>query len=225
MLKAPFRICAVFVGALIAVPAFAQMAPTQNFDPYAASDAKGNFLHAPVSQVLNNEAASPPAPVNTPVYVPAVVPNDNAGNKVVAEPRPTHQGPYTYENAPSHFAPITDRILADPTFLPLKGQVLGNTVYSYTEFREIENNAAGQKRFSEVERGNHFSQYLSYGVTDRLSIRASEEYTTSNDKERLVSGTTSRVDYSGFTNPVFGMTYRVLDQTQVPFLWDVSGFL
>ena len=33
-----------------------------------------------------------------------------------------------------------------------------------------------------------------------------------------------RVDDSGFTNPTFGATYRVVDQNKMPFVWDVSGY-
>jgi hypothetical protein len=155
------------------VPSFSQ---AKTFDPYAASDAQGNFLKLPLGypSASNAGSSNPEPPVLSPTN------SQSASNEApITSVKPKEEAPahYTYADAPSAFSPITDRILADPTFLTSKGQILGDTAYSYSNYESNRRNYLDQKDLSYVARGNHVSQSLAYGLTDDLSLRV---YTKTN---------------------------------------------
>ncbi|MBV8060056.1 MAG: hypothetical protein JO253_00840, partial [Alphaproteobacteria bacterium] len=214
----------IMIAGLFPTLAVAQEVST--FDPYAASDAQGHYLNPPL--VYHREVVPQPSPVvPTPTPVRAM-PETKPVPSIAPAPKPytytDNTRSYTYDNAPSAFTPITDRILADPTFLTMKGQVLGNTSYSYSNYATAQQSNTGEKNLNDVTRGNHVLQNIAYGLTNNLSLRASIGYTSSIYKDSFTGSSAQRVDNAGFTDPTVGATYRIIDQTQAPLLWDVSGY-
>ncbi len=129
------------------------------------------------------------------------------------------QPPHPYGAATpgtSMFAPISDRIISDPLFLPLKGQVYGTTSYTYSNpTGNRYNSASGVQTSSFSNNDNLFTQYLAYGFTDQLSAHISMGYGfDTSDTTTLSSGVTSSGASNGWTDPTFGVTYRILDQAK-----------
>jgi hypothetical protein len=121
------------------------------------------------------------------------------------------------------WTPISDRILSDPTFLPLQGQFYGETSYGYAQT----NNGIFQESGANLDHVRHtlntIRQTFSYGITDRLSVNVTEAYGFSGqDRVTSPSGVTS-TGVSGFDDPSFGLTYRVLDQRTGPSSLDIFG--
>ena len=193
-----------------------------DFDPYAASDAQGHYLNPPLiypaprapeaqmaSPVGETQFATPVAearPVPTPMPAPVQYTNQR-----------------TYKTAPGPFAPIADRILSDPTFLPLKGQVFGGTDYSYTNYEGNRTNNVGVRAYSFDKRTNAGIQNLSYGVTDELSVNFAMQYDSSISKDRYPTGANFKFDNTGFSDPTFGVAYRAIDERTNPVNFDLRA--
>jgi hypothetical protein len=122
--------------------------------------------------------------------------------------------------AAQDFTPISDRILSDPTFLPLKGQFYGESAYDYSDNQSQAFDASGANLSSSRRTLNTFRQSFAFGVTDRLSINFSEAYGFSgNARVTSPAGVTS-TSLSGWYDPTIGLTYRFIDQKEQPFLLD-----
>ena len=109
--------------------------------------------------------------------------------------------------------PDTSRILSDPNYLPLAGQIEGSTAYSHGWINGSGVNAAGDQISSFHINSNVIGQTLAYGITDDLSVNGSVQYVPRTFRE--VDGADGRVtssDSSGFSDPTFGATWRALDQ-------------
>jgi hypothetical protein len=127
--------------------------------------------------------------------------------------------PSGYDTAPSFFAPISDRLLTDPLYLPLKGQVYGESSYAYTN--ETGNNyKGGVQTNSFTANDNLITQLFEYGVTDDFSLHAA--MSAGFDSRNTANGTGGGSS-EGFSDPTFGFTYRVLDQRQYPFTVDLAA--
>src|SRR5436853_420656 len=74
------------------------------------------------------------------------------------------------------FTPTGDRIISDPTYLPLKGQAYGETGYGYAETDGSLFDATGANTANTSNTLNDVTQRLAYGVTDALSVRAAISY-------------------------------------------------
>jgi hypothetical protein len=118
-------------------------------------------------------------------------------------------------------APSADRILSDPTYLPLQGQIYGATGYQYGVQTGDTTNAAGQG-FSRSW-NDTYSQRLVYGLTNRLSFNLGLDYATIHARDTSPAGALSEGGRQGFADPSFGVTYRVIDQADHPFSLDVKG--
>lgn len=115
----------------------------------------------------------------------------------------------------SMFAPMSDRLISDPLFLPLKGQVFGTTSYTYGNQTGDRYNSIGTRTSSFSNDTNLFTQSFAYGFTDELSAHISMGYGfDSNDTTTLSSGVTTSGAANGWTDPTFGVTYRILDQAR-----------
>jgi hypothetical protein len=123
--------------------------------------------------------------------------------------------------AAQDFTPSTDRILSDPTYLPLQGQIYGETGYDYGSVTGNTNSAAGTA-FSR-NWTNTYSQYTAYGVTNRLSFNLGIDYETDHSRDTSAAGLVTGAGRQGFDNPTLGVTYRLIDQTNHPFLLDLKG--
>ena len=122
------------------------------------------------------------------------------------------------------FAPDASRIVSDPTYLPLQGQIFGSTDYQWRTTTQDVFNAAGTLTKSQRLDSNPLSQAFEYGVTDDFTLRFNMGYDPSaTTKTTLADGTTSSRINLGWTDPNFGFTYRVLDQRSNPVSFDLRG--
>jgi opacity protein-like surface antigen len=121
--------------------------------------------------------------------------------------------------------PISSRILSDPLYLPLAGQIYGVTSYTFTRSDgDIFNSRLPGSASSFSGDGNVLTQYLAFGLTDEFSLHAAISHSW-NDVERSYFSPDGVLSTHGdsFTNPTFGLTYRLLDQAyQMPVDLDLS---
>ncbi len=111
------------------------------------------------------------------------------------------------------FTPEAQRIISDPMYLPLAGQIYGNTGYVYSSASRDVFDATGAPSATGNVTGNTFTQELLYGVTDDVALRFDWGYVASRDASRhgVPTGFTE-TSSSGWTDPVFGATWRAIDQ-------------
>ena len=102
---------------------------------------------------------------------------------------------HTMQCAAFDFTPDTNRILSDPSYLPLAGQVYDTTQYGVT----FPKNAIAD---------NGIKQSLGYGISDFLSIQVSDNYDWTKYN-------------SGFYDPSFGLKLRLLKQQESGFNLDL----
>jgi hypothetical protein len=122
-----------------------------------------------------------------------------------------------YQAATSLFEPISDRIISDPLYLPLKSQFYGSTAYTYNLSRSNNFNYKGIKTAKSSTDANTFAQTLLYGVTDKLTMRLMDSYEFAKAFRALSStGASITSNDQGFNNPTIGTTYRVIDQSSYP---------
>lgn len=120
--------------------------------------------------------------------------------------------------------PSADSILSDPNFLPAAGQFYGTTFYAHGWIDGTSANAAGLDVSNFHIDTNALEQVLAYGVTDNLSVNASIAYAPENYRQiDYAAGESATFDSSGFADPTFGATWRVLDQNVYPFDVDLLG--
>src|SRR5579862_1135075 len=100
--------------------------------------------------------------------------------------------------------PYSGRILSDPEFLPLAGQLYGTSAYSHGWVSGNSLNGAGGQSTFNVDT-NTLDQFLGYGITDDISVDASVRYALANYRETdFGSGSRSYSETSGFSDPTFG---------------------
>jgi hypothetical protein len=118
----------------------------------------------------------------------------------------------------------SDRILSDPLYLPLQGQIYSSTSYDWATTTEDVFNAAGVKTASERINANPLNQTFEYGVTDDLALSAAIGYDPSAATHiNRVGGTSTVHTDQGWSDPTFGAIYRVLDQRTNPLTLDVGA--
>ena len=118
--------------------------------------------------------------------------------------------------------PDTTRILSDPAFLPLKGQLSGETTYSYLDLSEDRVLPNGVTSPHVSGRRDSVGQSLSFGLTDRFSVNASMNYAEQRDKDTYPFGIFDFYS-AGFNNPTIGATYRAIEQGATPVSIDISA--
>src|SRR5665213_588569 len=118
------------------------------------------------------------------------------------------------------FSPTGERILSDPTYLPLQGQFFGETGYGYERTNGNLFDATGAQTATTRNTLNTVQQKFAYGITDQLSVNAGIAYGFEGHASVDGSSTSNR---SGFDNPTFGATYRLLDQRHRPVSLDIFG--
>ncbi len=120
--------------------------------------------------------------------------------------------------------PDASRIVSDPNYLPLEGQLWGYTNYFHDWSNGTTYNSSGNKISSFNSNTDDFNQFIGYGITDDLTIDASIAYEPNADRDiQFANGTSAGRSSSGFSDPTFGVTYRVLDQAVSPVTFDVFG--
>ncbi len=130
------------------------------------------------------------------------------------------------------------RILGDPSFLPVAGQIEGSFAYTYSaNLYDITNNNPFNGRSSNDRSDNSFLPQLRYGITDDVSLFANLGWGNSRDVQdqtyerylfvpalRLVQQRYQASYHAlGADNPVFGATWRAIDQRFAPVSVDLIG--
>jgi hypothetical protein len=120
------------------------------------------------------------------------------------------------------WTPVGDRILSDPTYLPLQGQLYGDSAY---QFGSVSTNvfAGGTQTSSSHATTNALSQYFAYGVTNQLSVNVSDAYDWSHTFVAPAAASDFDRNANGFQDPTFGLTYRLLDQRAQPLDVDLAA--
>jgi len=119
--------------------------------------------------------------------------------------------------------PDTTRIISDPLYLPLSGQIYGSTAYRWSSDKQDTFDATGAQTSSVQNTGNTLDQQFQYGVTDDLALRLDWGYDWRNISRHLPAGDTLVRSSSGWTDPAFGVTWRALDQGVNPFSLDLRA--
>ncbi len=135
----------------------------------------------------------------------------------------------------------TARILGDPSFLPLAGEIEGSFSYTYQADKydfQSAGRAADLLPPSSFRRDdNDFLPQLRFGITDDISVFANLGFGNSRNQEdyvydRLVLGTPIHVVRTGAqtnfrtigaNDPTFGATWRFIDQAYAPVSVDLTG--
>jgi hypothetical protein len=121
--------------------------------------------------------------------------------------------------------PDAARIISDPLYLPLQGQVFGATSYDWGSTSLDSYNAAGVQTSTSHVTSNDIGQQLMYGITDDFVLRLDWGYDTRATSRHLVP-TDDLVtrSSSGWTDPDFGITWRAIDQAAGgPFSLDLRA--
>ena len=128
--------------------------------------------------------------------------------------QPSSQGP---------FDPIDTRIISDPFFLPLKGQVYGATVFTL-------NSPSGDSFKAGVQTGSFHSsnslidQTFALGVARDFTIRAAMGFASNHrDSTAMATGDVTTGNSSGFNDPTFSATLRILEQLRSPLILDLTA--
>jgi hypothetical protein len=116
------------------------------------------------------------------------------------------------------------RIVSDPLYLPLEGQIYGETGYTYGSTSQDTFDSTGTRTDTTDTHLNQLSQKILYGLTDDLALNFDWAYDLSRDATRhIVGGSDVTRSSSGWTDPEFGLTYRVMDQRDNPLTLDLRA--
>jgi len=116
------------------------------------------------------------------------------------------------------------RIISDPLYLPLAGQIYGESTYTYGSTSQDVFDATGTRTDTTDIHLNQLSQSILYGLTDDLAVSFDWAYDISRDATRHPVGASDVTrSSSGWTDPTFGLTYRVMDQRYSPLTLDLHA--
>ncbi len=99
-----------------------------------------------------------------------------------------------------------ERVLSDPTFLPLQGQFEGESGYQHQSSDLTE--STGLRRREAIDT---LTQQFEYGVIDDVTLVAKAEYTWTH-YDVSSSGERYSLTADGFADPSFAVIWRALDQ-------------
>jgi hypothetical protein len=115
------------------------------------------------------------------------------------------------------------RIVSDPLYLPLKGEVYGATVYTFNR-PTGDNFKAGSETSSFTADDHAVDQTFAYGVSNRLTLRLGFGYgVNERDSTAAATGDVTVGNARGWSDPAFSATYRLLDDTTSPLIVDLTG--
>ena len=130
---------------------------------------------------------------------------------------------HAQSNPQAPFEPVDSRIISDPFYLPLKGQVYGATVYTLNR-PQGDNVKAGVQTASFHSSNNLIDQTLAYGATRNLTIRVAMSYGSNvRDSTAAATGDVTTGNAHGFNDPTLSATYRLLDERHSPMILDLTG--
>lgn len=120
--------------------------------------------------------------------------------------------------------PDTTRYLSDPNFLPYAGQIYGTTSYAHTWTNGTTKDYLGNQTSSFHVNSDDITQFLSYGITDDLEVNGEITYVPGTQRQiNLANGVQESLNSSGFSDPSFGATWRLLDEGPYPVDFDLFG--
>lgn len=119
--------------------------------------------------------------------------------------------------------PDHTRYLADPSYLPAKGELDGESTIGYSDTTEEHYNSSGVMSRKYTANTLTGAQSLTYGLTKRISVSMSETYAKQTAKDAYSSGGTNKFNFSGFEDPAIGLRGRVVPQGKAPFFIDFVG--
>jgi hypothetical protein len=120
-------------------------------------------------------------------------------------------------------SPNVSRVVSDPAYLPKGGQLFGSTEYSNGITNFNSNDAAGTPASTTNSISNSVSQVCEFGLTDDFTLRAGDSYQWSTSNATASDGAISITSSNGFVDPSFGAIWRVLDELEHFFNWDLMG--
>jgi hypothetical protein len=109
-------------------------------------------------------------------------------------------------------SPDTARIVSDPLYLPLQGQVFGASSYNWGSSSFDSFDAGGARTSSSQVTSNDLDQQVMYGLTDDIALRLDWGYAWRSASRHLVPTGDVVRSSSGWTDPDFGITWRAIDQ-------------
>ena len=99
------------------------------------------------------------------------------------------------------FAPDASRVLSDPAYLPLGGQVFGGNEYTFGLINSKIDDHLGAQKSSNDNKTHTINQTLEYGVTDDFTLRLGGFYQWLETDNTPVSGGSAVSDSDGFSDP------------------------
>ena len=120
-------------------------------------------------------------------------------------------------------SPNVSRVISDPSFLPLAGQLFTSTEYSYGNTSSNTNNYLNTLESSNNTISNVITQDFSFSFTDDFTLRVTDSYEWLNSSTTNTSGDNTVTDSNGLVDPTFGVTWRFLDESQHLINWDLIG--
>jgi hypothetical protein len=118
----------------------------------------------------------------------------------------------------------SSRIISDPLYLPLQGEFYGATTYQYGSLSRDNYDNTGARSSSTNVTSNTLDQTFLYGITDDFALHFNWGYDIARDAStHPVSGGDIKRDSSGWTDPEFGLVYRLMDQKDNPLTLDLRA--
>ncbi len=121
------------------------------------------------------------------------------------------------------FSPDASRVLSDPAYMPLQGQVFGSTEYTYGNTGSTTENPVGALKFSTTTLSNTANQTLGYGLTSEIELRVTDSYEWPSTTNSFPTGTVTVTHSDGFIDPTFTALFRMVDQQDHPISWDLQA--
>ena len=119
--------------------------------------------------------------------------------------------------------PDASRVLTDPAYLPLGAQIFGNTEFSLGEANSTTNDHLGALLVSNSTAISTILQVLDYGVTRDFTLRVTGYFQLLGSTNTPASGGSTITTSDGLGDPIFAAVWRVLDEKEHPFNWDLIG--
>jgi len=121
-----------------------------------------------------------------------------------------------------NFTPDANRVVSDPSYLPLGGQVYGSTEYTFGNTGSTTDNAVEALKSSNTTLSNTVNQVLEAGLTDDFTLRVGDSYQWLSSTTGFPDGTQNLTRSDGFIDPTFTAIWRALDQKNHPLNWDLQ---
>ncbi|HEY4209946.1 MAG TPA: hypothetical protein VGM84_00580 [Steroidobacteraceae bacterium] len=114
--------------------------------------------------------------------------------------------------------------ISDPSYLPTRHRLIGTTGFGYDKSSGEVDSATGLFDHSFATQGHGWSQLLAYGLTQQLSLGLLYAHANFDSRYEFASGAERSAHPDG-TALLLGGSYRLLDQKDRGFNFDLSGVL